>query len=143
MKKFIEEFKQFALKGNVMDMAVGVIIGSAFSAIVNSLVSDILSPILGLFGTNNLADMKLVLKQGATPDETVTLNYGAFITAVINFIIMALILFLIVKAINKAKELAEHNKPKPAEEAPKKSDELIVLEEIRDSLKKQNEKSAS
>lgn len=104
MKKFFDEFKKFISQGNVMDMAVGVIIGAAFKAIVDSLVNDIISPLLGLFGTTNLDNMKIVLKQGATADQAVTLNIGAFISAVINFLIMALILFLIVKGINDTKE---------------------------------------
>lgn len=93
-KGFFGEFKTFISKGSVVDMAVGIIIGSAFTAIVNSLVTDIISPLLGLFG--NLNFDQLVLNIGS-----VTLNYGKFITAVINFIIMAFILFLIVRTMNK------------------------------------------
>ncbi|SEA07226.1 large conductance mechanosensitive channel [Lachnospiraceae bacterium NK3A20] len=115
MKKFFEEFKEFISRGNVMDMAVGVIIGAAFKAIVDSLVADIISPLLGLFGTHNLDQMQIVLKQGATEEATVALKYGNFITAIINFIIMALILFCIVKAFNKAHDKFDR---KPKEEAP-------------------------
>lgn len=142
MKKFLEEFKAFAFKGNVFDMAVGIIIGSAFTGIINSFVSDIISPLLGLFGTVNLANMNVVLKQGADAESSVILNYGAFLSAVINFLLMALVLFLMVKTVNKARTEAEKFKKKeeaPAEE-PKKSDELVALEEIRDLLKAQASK---
>jgi large conductance mechanosensitive channel len=96
MKKFFDEFKKFISKGNVMDMAVGIIIGGAFTSIVSSLVDDIINPILGLFGGMNFDQ----LAWNITGD--VTLNYGKFITAVINFLIMALVVFLIVKGLNAA-----------------------------------------
>lgn len=96
MKKFFEEFKKFISKGNVMDMAVGIIIGGAFTSIVSSLVNDIINPILGLFGGMNFDQ----LAWNITGD--VTLYYGKFITAVVNFLIMALIVFLLVKIMNKA-----------------------------------------
>lgn len=98
MKKFLEEFKEFISRGNVMDMAVGVIIGGAFSSIVTSLVDDIINPILGIFGGINFDQLSVNLAGDAT------LNYGKFITAVINFLIMALIIFCMVKALNKAAE---------------------------------------
>lgn len=96
MKKFFEEFKAFIRRGNVMDMAVGVIIGGAFSGIVTSLVDDIINPVLGIFGGINFDQLSLKLSGDAV------LNYGKFITAVINFLIMALIVFVIVKTLNKA-----------------------------------------
>ena len=96
MKKFLDEFKKFISKGNVMDMAVGIIIGGAFTSIVSSLVNDIINPILGLFGGMNFDQ----LSWNITGD--VTLYYGKFITAVVNFLIMALIVFLLVKIMNKA-----------------------------------------
>lgn len=96
MKKFFEEFKKFISKGNVMDMAVGIIIGGVFTSIVSSLVNDIINPILGLFGGMNFDQ----LAWNITGD--VTLYYGKFITAVVNFLIMALIVFLLVKIMNKA-----------------------------------------
>ena len=98
MKKFLEEFKTFISRGNVMDMAVGVIIGGAFSNIVTSLVDDIINPIRGIFGGINFDQLSVKLAGDAT------LNYGKFITAVINFLIMALIIFIIVKTLNKAAE---------------------------------------
>ncbi len=94
VKKFLEEFKKFISRGNVMDMAVGVIIGGAFTGIVSSLVDDIISPLLGLFGGANFDSLSVTLL------GEVTLNYGRFITAVINFLIMALVIFCIVKLIN-------------------------------------------
>ncbi len=105
----IEEFKKFITRGNVLDLAVGVIIGGAFTAIVNSLVEDMISPLLGLFGTANLADMSVTLKEG------VTLTYGNFITAIINFLLVAFVLFLIIKTINKAQDAVKKDAP---EEAP-------------------------
>ena len=107
MKKFIEEFKAFALRGNVMDMAIGVIIGGAFSSIVTSLTDNLINPILGLFGGTDLSGF--VLNIGG-----VELRYGAFITSIINFLIMAFVLFCLLKAVNKLTALGK--KPEaPAE----------------------------
>lgn len=96
MKQFIKEFKEFISRGNVMDMAVGIIIGSAFTGIVSSLVEDIINPFLGLFGGMNFDKLHLNLL------GEVTLNYGRFLTAVMNFLIMALVIFVLIKAMNKA-----------------------------------------
>ena len=104
MKKFIKEFQAFAMRGNVLDLAVGVIIGGAFQGIVTSLTGDIISPLLGLFGGIDFSDMAIELKEG------VFFKYGAFITAVLNFIIMAFVIFLLVKGIGKIRSLVE--KPK-------------------------------
>lgn len=98
MKKFMSEFKKFISRGNVMDMAVGIIIGGAFTGIVNSLVNDIINPILGIFGGMNFN--QLVVNIPALGGGEVTLAYGNFITAIINFLIMAFIVFSIIKAIN-------------------------------------------
>lgn len=94
MKKFMDEFKTFIARGNVMDMAVGIIIGGAFTSIVTSLVEDIINPLLGLFGGMNFDRLQVNLL------GEVTLNYGKFITAVVNFLIMAFIVFMIMKAVN-------------------------------------------
>ena len=110
MKKFIKEFKEFISRGNVMDMAVGIIIGGAFTSIVSSLVEDIINPLLGLFGGMNFDKLQLNLL------GEVTLNYGKFITSVINFLIMALVVFIIVKAVNNA---ASRFAPKKEEEKKK------------------------
>lgn len=106
MKKFFKEFKDFALRGNVMDLAVGVIIGAAFQAIVNSLVQDIISPIIGIFANTNFNDLYVEIGTGGPK-----LMYGNFITAIINFVIMALVIFLLVKGLNKLSTLG---KPKEA-----------------------------
>ena len=98
MKKFFDDFKKFICRGNVMDMAVGIIIGGAFTAIVNSLVADIITPLLGLFGGMNFDQYVWNI----TGD--VTLAYGKFITAIINFLIMALVIFFLVRTINKVSE---------------------------------------
>ena len=110
MKKFFKEFKEFISKGNVMDMAIGIIIGGAFTSIVSSLVEDIINPFLGLFGGMNFDQYSVTLLGDAT------LNYGKFITAVINFLIMALVIFLIVKLMNGAS--AKLTVKKEEEEAP-------------------------
>ena len=104
MKKFFEEFKKFISRGNVMDMAVGVIIGGAFTAIVNSLVNDIFMPVLSLItGGFDIAGMSVSFGVG---DNAATLNYGAFLSAVINFLLIALVIFCIIKAMNKQEEEA-------------------------------------
>ena len=113
MKKFIEEFKAFALRGNVMDMAIGVIIGGAFTSIVTSLTDNLINPILGLFGGTDLSGF--VLNIGG-----VELRYGAFITSIINFLIMAFVLFCLLKAVNKLTALGK--KPEaPAEPTTKRA----------------------
>ena len=96
MKKFFSEFKTFIMKGNVLDLAVAVIIGAAFQNIVTSLTDNIISPIIGLFTKMNFDQLKLTI-----PNTAIEIKYGAFITAVINFLIMAFVIFLLVKAINK------------------------------------------
>ena len=102
-KGFIGEFKEFILRGNVMDMAVGVIVGGAFTAIVTSLNEDILTPIIGIFGGTDFSELKVTLGSG---ENAPTLLYGNFITAVINFLITAFVIFIIIKSINKASEKA-------------------------------------
>lgn len=125
MKKFVDEFKTFVSRGNVIDLAVGVIIGGAFNTIVNSLVNDIFMPLIGIIiGGINFSG--LVLKIGEA-----SINYGLFIQNVINFLATAFCLFILVKFINKF-----HKKKEEPKKAPKKSDEIILLEQIRDLLKK-------
>ena len=124
MKGFFGEFKKFIMRGNVIDLAVGVIIGGAFQAIVNSLVNDVVSPVLSLITKGaNFADKFLVLTTEDVTFATIdaakeagyaTLNYGSFVTAVINFIIMAFVIFILVKTINKVSELGK----KKEEETP-------------------------
>lgn len=99
MKGFIKEFKEFIARGNVIDMAVGVIIGGAFTAIVNSLVGDIINPLLSLItGGFDFTELKVVFGEG---EEAASLNYGSFISAIINFLLIAIVIFIFVKAVNK------------------------------------------
>ena len=125
MKKFMEEFKQFIARGNVMDMAVGVIIGGAFSAITTSLINDIVMPILGIFtGSISFAALSVTVGSAVIP-------YGNFIQAVLNFLIMAFVVFCLVKAINSFHRKKEEAPPAP----PEPSAEEKLLTEIRDLLK--------
>lgn len=111
-KKFLQEFKEFALRGNVMDLAIGVIIGAAFQAIINSLVNDVLSPLIGLVAQTDLSYLVLTL-------NGVDIKYGAFLTAVINFIIMVFVIFLLVKGMNALGSLGK-KKEEPAAPTTKK-----------------------
>ena len=153
---FMTEFKTFIARGNVMDMAVGVVVGSAFTAIVNQLVQGIINPLIGkLFGDINLADYKVVLTEATEETAEVAIMYGSFIQAIINFILVAFSVFCVVRVINKlkdqlnkkeieAKKAEEEAKKaaeaKAAEEAAQKAaeptEEILLLREIRDSLKK-------
>jgi large conductance mechanosensitive channel len=132
--KLVDEFKSFAMKGNVVDMAVGIIIGAAFGKIVSSMVSDIIMPPLGLLiGGVNFTDLKLVLK--AAVDAThpaVTWNYGNFLQVTFDFLIVAFAVFLVIKAILAAKRKEEAAPTAP----PVPSKEEVLLTEIRDLLKK-------
>lgn len=138
---FLKEFKAFALKGNVMDMAVGVIIGGAFGKIVTSLVNDIIMPPIGiLVGGVDFTNLKLVIKKavienGAEIAPAVTWNYGAFIQQVVDFTILALCVFMMVKVMNKLMK-KEEKKPAPAA-PPAPTKEELLLTEIRDLLKEQ------
>ena len=146
MKKFLEEFKKFISRGNVMDMAVGVIIGGAFGAITSSLVADVVTPLLAvLFKSPNPDALNITLRAAdeAAGTEAVVLGLGTFIGAVINFLVIALVLFSVIKAMNKAKELAEKalKKQKEEEEAaaaeePKGPTTEELLGEILAELKK-------
>ena len=129
---FIKEFREFAMRGNVVDMAVGVIIGGAFGKIVSSLVGDVAMPVLGILtGGVDFKDLKITLAQAVGETPAVTLNYGAFSQNVFDFIIIAFAIFMMVKALNKLK------KEQPKEEAvPEPSAEEKLLTEIRDLLKK-------
>ena len=148
MKKMAKEFKEFIMRGNVLDMAVGVIIATAFGAITTTLVQKVLMPLIGcIFGGVDLDKLNIVLKEAVmngeeVVKEAVVMEIGTFITAIINFIIVALIVFLIVKAFNKAREKAEARKKKEEEEAapaepeePKPTTEEL-LAEILEELKK-------
>lgn len=130
----LKEFKEFAMKGNVVDLAVGVIIGGAFGKIVSSLVNDIIMPVLGLIlGGMNLSDRKLLMH--GINGKTVTLNYGMFIQTTIDFLIIAFSIFIIIKAINKFNKKKEEKKAEPVK--PSKEEEL--LSEIRDILREKQQ----
>ena len=135
----IKEFKDFAMKGNVVDMAVGVIIGGAFGKIVSSMVKDIIMPVVGLLtGGMDFSKMKYVLQEAAVAKgdikavEEVAINYGTFLNFLIDFLIVAFVIFIAIKAMNNMMKKEEE---KPAEPA-KPSDEVVLLTEIRDSLAK-------
>ena len=147
MKKFFAEFKEFISRGNVMDMAIGVIVATAFGKITTSLVNDVFMPFIGwLIGDFDLTKLNIVLTPavideatGEVLSEAVTMAIGTFLTTIIDFILVAFVVFLVVKAINTAKKKLE--KPaEPAEEAPaappEPSNEEKLLMEIRDLLKK-------
>lgn len=138
-KGFFQEFKEFISRGNVMDLAVGVIIGSAFTAIVNSLVNDILMPVIGLIsGGIDLSGLKFVFAAATETTEEAAIYYGAFLQNIVNFLLIALTLFCVVKAMNslrRKKEEAPAPEPEP-EPAPEPSEEAKLLSEIRDLLKK-------
>ena len=139
MKKVLGEFKKFIARGNVLDLAVGVIIGSAFSGIVTSLVNNVLTPLIGIvFGGVNFSGLSITLKNEH-------IMYGAFLQSVFDFLITAVCLFVIVKLVNRFNDNLQkiNNKNKKEEKEVievKKSDDIILLEEIRDLLKENNKK---
>jgi len=134
----VKEFKEFAMRGNVMDMAIGVVIGGAFGKIVSSLVADVMMPLISIFtGGINFTQWKVVLKQAVTQGETVVspevaINYGMFIQVIFDFILIAFFIFMAIKAINSLKKKEEEQPAAP--EAP--SEDIVLLTEIRDLLKK-------
>lgn len=129
---FLSEFKEFAMKGNVVDLAVGVIIGGAFGKIVSSFVADVVMPLLGLVvGGVNFSDMAITLKAAEGEIPAVVLKYGAFLQTVFDFMIVALAIFLAIKAMNKLKRKQEEAPVAP----PAPSSETVLLTEIRDLLK--------
>lgn len=146
----IKEFKEFAMRGNVVDMAVGIIIGGAFGKIVSSLVNDVIMPPIGmLLGGVDFADLKLTIQDGAPERvneagevvaavEPVTINYGAFISVVLDFLIVAFAIFMMIKLMNKATEAMKKKEEEKPAEPPKPSKEEILLTEIRDALRAQN-----
>ncbi|MCA9354573.1 MAG: large-conductance mechanosensitive channel protein MscL [Candidatus Kaiserbacteria bacterium] len=130
MKGFINEFKAFAMKGNVVDLAVAVVIGAAFGKIVSALVDSIIMPLVGvLLGGKDFSGMSVMVGDA-------TVAYGAFIQSVVDFIIIALAIFVVVKAINKAQGAMEEEKAPEPEKPAEPSEEVKLLREIRDSLKR-------
>ena len=133
----LKEFKEFAVKGNAIDMAVGVIIGGAFGKIVTSIVNDLIMPLVGsLLGNVKFSELAIVLKEATETTEGITLNYGNFIQTVVDFLIIAFCVFLFVKMIVSMKrKKKEEEKPAPAEPQPTAEEKLLT--EIRDLLKEQ------
>lgn len=133
LKTFSADFKAFISKGNVIDMAVGVVVGTAFTGIVNSLVKDVIMPFIGwLIGGIDFSAFKIVLPASAGEEEAAAILYGNFINQVVNFFILAFVVFLFIKLIGKFRRKKEEA---PAE-VPKPSEEVLLLTEIRDLLKK-------
>ena len=135
-KGIVAEFKEFITRGNVMDMAVGIIIGGAFTAIVQSLVNDLLMPVIGaLFGGIDFSTLKYVVRAAdeAAGIEEAAIKYGSFIQAIVNFLLIAIVIFLLVRGINKLHKKKEEPAPAPD---PEPSEEVKLLTEIRDALKK-------
>lgn len=131
----MSEFKDFAMRGNVVDMAVGIVIGGAFGKIVSSFVSDVLMPPIGmLMGGVDFNDLAIVLKAATDDVAAVTVNYGAFIQTVLDFIIIAFAIFMVIKAMNNLKK-KEEEAPAAPEVPPEPSEEVVLLTEIRNALK--------
>ena len=143
MKKFIQEFKEFAMRGNVLDMAIGVVIGGAFGKITTSLVNDVFMPLVGLLiGGVDLSKLNLTLKPqvldeaGEVAKEAVTLGIGTFLSTILDFVLVAFCIFLMIKTINKFREkLSKKEEEEPAPEAPAAPTTEELLSEIRDLLK--------
>lgn len=129
MKKFLAEFKKFAMKGNVMDLAIGVIIGGAFGAITTSLINDILMPLIGvIIGGHDFSALAITV-------GTASVNYGNFIQAIVNFLLIALVVFWLMKAMNKLREMGRKKEEEAPAAPPEPSAEEKLLAEIRDLLK--------
>ena len=132
----IKEFREFAIKGNVVDMAIGIVIGAAFGGIVNSLVKDIIMPPIGLVISGlDFSALKIVLKHGATPEANVSINYGMFIQSIISFTIIAFSVFILVKLINTLRRKQEAGVEK--QEVPPTAEQKL-LTEIRDAIREKN-----
>ena len=129
----LQEFKKFAMRGNVVDMAVGIIIGGAFGKIVSSFVADVIMPPIGmLLGGMDFSSLAITLKVATETTAAVTINYGSFLNTVIDFLIIAWAIFMVIKAMNSMKKKEEAKPAAP----PKPSEDIILLQEIRDLLKK-------
>ena len=144
MKNLIKEFKDFIMRGNVLDMAVGVIIATAFGKITTSLVNDLFMPLISwIFGARDMSALNVIVRPaevdaaGEVVKEAITLGFGTFLATIIDFVLVALVVFMIVKSFNKARELAEKKKEEEAAPAapPEPSAEEKLLTEIRDLLK--------
>ena len=144
MKKFISEFKEFIMRGNVMDMAVGVIVATAFGKITTSLVNDLFMPFISwLFGTRDMSALNLlvrpeVVQDGVVVKEAITIGFGNFVAVVIDLLLMSLVVFIILKLFNKARSLTEKKVEEPVEEEEPAPTTEQLLAEILDELKKNN-----
>ncbi len=135
-KGFFGEFKEFITRGNVIDLAVGVIIGSAFTAIVTSLVNDLIMPLIGLIlGGIDFSDLKIVITPESEGVAEAAIRYGAFIQSIVNFLIIAFVIFLLVRTINRFRRKKDEPAPEPQPE-PEPAEDVVLLREIRDLLKK-------
>ena len=145
MKKFIAEFKEFIMRGNVMDMAVGVIVATAFGKITTSLVNDLFMPFISwLFGTRDMSALNLIarpeiVENGTVVQEAIVIGFGNFIAVVIDFLLMSLVVFVILKLFNKARSLTEKKEEEQEEKEPAPTTEEL-LADILEELKKQNGK---
>ena len=137
MKKIIHEFKEFIARGNVLDMAIGVIIAGAFGKITTSLVNDVFMPFISwIFGTRDMTALNLVVREATETQEAIVIGFGSFVATIIDFLLIALVVFVIVKAMNSAKKKMEKPaEPAPAPAPPEPSAEEKLLTEIRDLLK--------
>lgn len=147
MKKLVKEFREFIARGNVIDMAIGVIIATAFGKITTSLVNDVFMPFIGwLFGTRDMTALNILVRPevldetGAVVQQAITIGFGNLVATVIDFILIAFVVFMVVKGINAAKAISEKKKEEEAVEAapPAPSAEEVLLTEIRDLLKEKN-----
>ncbi len=144
MKAFFEEFKKFISRGNIMDMAIGVIIGGAFGAITTSLVSDVVTPLLAvLFKSPNTDALNITLRAATETEEAVVLGLGNFVGAVLNFLIIGLVLFSVMKAMNKAAEMAKKLKKQEEEEAAAEEPPKPTAEELLASILEEIQKKDS
>lgn len=139
MRNFIQEFKAFAMKGNVVDMAIGIIIGAAFGKIVSSLVADVIMPPLGfILGGVDFSSLKIILQEANEAQQVteVAISYGNFVKTIVDFIIIALCIFTLIKAMNKLSDKKQEEEAKATPAPVEPSDEIKLLGEIRDLLKK-------
>ena len=145
MKKFFSEFKEFIMRGNVLDMAVGVIVATAFGKITTSLVNDLFMPFISwLFGARDMSALNLlvrpeIVEDGTVVQEAITIGFGSFVAVVIDFILMALVVFIILKLFNKARSLTEKKTDEAEEEEPAPTTEELLTEILEELRKKDGE----
>ena len=145
MGSFLKDFRDFAVKGNVVDMTIGVVIGTAFSKIVTSLVNDVIMPLFStLISEINFADLAITLKPATETTEAILFKYGSFLQTLVDFLIIAFFTFMVIRIIGKVKKkLSKKEEAAAAAEPPKPSDEVLLLTEIRDLLKKENSEESA